>query len=84
MVALASTQCVGPSGVLKNIYRYLSQSFFHGSGPAVGILASRTDDTTIATFNRTRNANLRFDSKINTADKMTLRDHKFVWRPARR
>ena len=31
VVALASTQSVRPSGVLKNIYRYPNQSFFQNS-----------------------------------------------------
>ena len=40
----------------------------------VGILASQMDDTTLVTFNKSRNAIMRYDSKINTADKMNLRD----------
>ena len=37
VVALASTQCVRPGGVLKNINRYLNKTFFHASA----ILATR-------------------------------------------
>ena len=40
----------------------------------VGILASQMDDTTLVTFNKSRNAIMRYDSKTNTADKMNLRD----------